>query len=230
MRIALFGVGRLGREIVALAADRDATVVATFGRADPASSADLLACSADVVIDVSVAEAVAHNAAICLRANLPVVIGVTGWDDGYDTLVRRVKEAEGGALIAPNFSVGATLFAVAVADAARRFSSALGFDAAIVETHHAMKRDAPSGTARTLAALALRSRGAAVPVSSVRVGQVPGTHVLVLDAAFEQVTLTHEARDRRVFADGALLAARWMLGRKGIFTMVDVVRDLTGEQ
>ncbi len=229
MRIALFGVGRLGREIVALAADRDATVVATFGRSDPAASADLLACSADVAIDVSVAEAVAHNAAICLSASVPVVIGVTGWDAGYEALVRRVTEMDGGALIAPNFSVGATLFAVAVADAARRFSSSLGFDAAIVETHHAMKRDAPSGTARTLAGLALRSRGTAVPVSSIRVGQVPGTHSLVLDAAFEQVTLTHEARDRRVFADGALLAARWMLGRKGIFTMVDVVRDLTGE-
>ncbi len=230
LRIALFGVGRLGREIVALAPDRDATVVATFGRTDPASSSDLLACSADVAIDVSVAEAVANNAAIALSAKVPVVIGVTGWDTGYDALVRRVSDVDGGVLIAPNFSVGATLFSVAVADAARRFSSALGFDAAIVETHHALKRDAPSGTAKTLAALALRSRGTAVPISSVRVGQVPGTHTLVLDAAFEQVTLTHDARDRRVFADGALLAARWMLGRRGVFTMTDVVRDLTGEQ
>ncbi len=230
MRIALFGVGRLGREIIALAAERDATVVATFGRSDPASSADLLACAADVAIDVSVAEAVGHNAAMCLAAHLPVVIGVTGWDDGHDALVRRVGEMKGGALIAPNFSVGATLFADAVADAARRFARSLGFDAAIVETHHVLKRDAPSGTARSLAALALRVRGAAVPVTSVRVGQVPGTHTLVLDAAFEQVTLTHEARDRRVFADGALLAARWMLGRTGVHTMSDVVRDLTGER
>ncbi len=229
LRIALFGLGRLGREIIALAPEREAVVALKYGRNGSPSADALQAAAIDVAIDVSVAEAVQHNATICAAARVPVVIGVTGWEGGETDLRRAVVNAGSGVLIAPNFSVGATLFAVAIADAARRFALALGFDAAIVETHHAQKKDAPSGTARSLAALVERRRGFAVPVTSVRVGHVPGTHSLVLDAAFEQVTLTHEARDRRVFADGALLAARWMRGRAGSFTMTDVVRELTGE-
>ena len=229
LRIALFGVGRLGREIIALAPERNAQIVASFGRSVAATAVALRDSAADVAIDVSVAEAVESNVAACLTVGIPIVIGVTGWHDATSRVLQRVTQHDGGVLIAPNFSVGATLFSAAVADASRRFSAALGFDAALVETHHAMKKDAPSGTARSLAEVARESRGSDVPVSSVRVGHVPGVHTLVLDAAFEQVTLTHEARDRRVFADGALLAARWMRGRTGSWTMADVVRDLTGD-
>ena len=228
LRLVLFGAGRLGREIIALAPHRDAEVVATFGRATPATTALLQAARADVAIDVSVAEAVPAHAAMCSAACIPVVIGVTGWDNGEAQVVEAVRTAGGAVLIAPNFSVGAALFSRVVADAAQRFTALLGFDAHIVETHHATKKDAPSGTARRLADVALRSRGAAVPVTSVRVGHVPGVHTLLLDAPFEQVTLTHEARDRRVFADGALLAASWLRTKTGSFTMDDVVRDLTG--
>ncbi len=230
VRIALFGAGRLGREILALAPDRGADVVATFGRANPASEAALRECRADVAIDVSVAEAVSGNAMLCVSVGIPAVIGVTGWDADVPGLQQAVAAANAGVLMAPNFSIGATLFSMAVADAARRFSAALGFDAHIVETHHAMKKDAPSGTSRRLAQLSRDSRGSEVPVTSVRVGHVPGVHTLVLDAPFEQVTLTHEARDRRVFADGALRAADWMQGRTGWFTMDDVVLDLTGNR
>ncbi len=229
LRIAVFGVGRLGREIVALAPDRDAMVVATFGRSTPCTADALQEAAPDVAIDVSVAEAIAGNARLCLAAGVPVVIGVTGWEDRMADVHADVSAHSGAVLIAPNFSVGATLFTMAVADAARRFSKSLGFDAAIVESHHAMKKDAPSGTARSLADAALTSRGTPVPVTSVRVGHIPGVHTLVLDAPFEQVTLTHEARDRRVFADGALCAAHWLRGRTGRFTMADVVREMTGE-
>ncbi len=228
VRIALFGVGRLGREIVALAPDRDADIVATFGRTSAPTVAALRDAAADVVIDVSIAAAVEANVAVCMDAHIPIVIGVTGWQDAAPRVLASVTAHDGAVLVAPNFSVGATLFTAAVADAAQRFSAALGFDAALIETHHALKQDAPSGTARSLALAAERSRGTAVPVSSVRVGHVPGVHTLLLDAQFEQVTLTHEARDRRVFANGALLAAHWIRGRTGSFTMADVVRDLTG--
>jgi 4-hydroxy-tetrahydrodipicolinate reductase len=229
LRVAVFGLGRLGREIVALAPDRGVTIVGTFGRSNVASPDALRDSKADVAIDVSVAEAVEKNADSCRAAGVPLVIGVTGWERDADRILRTAAESRASMLIAANFSIGATLFSVLVSDAARRFSASLGFDAALVETHHAMKKDAPSGTARSLAGVALRSRGTEVPVTSVRVGHVPGVHSLVLDSAFEQVTLTHEARDRRVFADGALLAARWLRGRTGVFSMVDVVRDLTGE-
>lgn len=228
LRIAVIGVGRLGHEIVALAPERDAEVAGSFGRGHAVTASALKDGTVDVAIDVSVAEAVEANVEACLSAGIPIVIGVTGWQDATPRVLDRVAAAHGGILVAPNFSVGATLFEIAVADAAQRFSAQLGFDAAIVETHHAMKKDAPSGTARSLAAAVRRSRGSDVSITSVRVGKVPGVHTLVLDAAFEQVTLTHEARDRRVFADGALLAARWLSGRSGAFTMTDVVRDLTG--
>ena len=98
-----------------------------------------------------------------------------------------------------------------------------GFDAHITETHHAAKKDAPSGTAAGLERLAATEWGRAIPITSIRTGSVPGTHEIVFDAPFEQIRLTHEARDRRVFADGALLAARWLIGRRGVFTMRDVL-------
>jgi len=228
LRVVLFGTGRLGHEIIALAPHRDAEVVATFSRASPGTAALVQAARADVAIDVSVAEAVMANASMCIAAGIPIVIGVTGWHDAEEAVISAVHASHGGVLLAPNFSIGATLFSMTVADAAHRFTALLGFDAHIVETHHAAKKDAPSGTARRLADVALQSRGTVVPVTSVRVGNVPGVHTLILDAPFEQVTLTHEARDRRVFADGALLAASWMRNRTGSFTMEDVVRDLTG--
>lgn len=228
LRVVLFGTGRLGHEIIALAPQRDSEVVAAFRSGSPGTVALVQAARADVAIDVSVAEAVPANAGMCMAAGIPLVIGVTGWEDAEEAVLNAVRASNGGILVAPNFSVGATLFSIAVADAARRFTALLGFDAHLVETHHAAKKDAPSGTARRLADVALHSRGTAVPVTSVRVGNVPGVHTLILDAPFEQVTLTHEARDRRVFADGALLAASWMRTRAGSFTMEDVVGDLTG--
>ncbi|HUX33073.1 MAG TPA: dihydrodipicolinate reductase C-terminal domain-containing protein, partial [Gemmatimonadaceae bacterium] len=90
-------------------------------------------------------------------------------------------------------------------------------------THHAQKKDAPSGTALALARAAAARLGRDVPITSVRTGSVPGIHELVFDAQFEQIRLVHTARDRRVFAEGALLAARWLAGRRGIFTLRDVL-------
>jgi 4-hydroxy-tetrahydrodipicolinate reductase len=228
LRLAVFGAGRLGREILALAADRGVDIVRSYARETPVSADALAESGVDVAIDVSVADAVRTNVDACLAAGVPCVIGTTGWHEHEESLRQHVATAAGGVLVAPNFSIGAVLFSHAVASAAERFSRALGFDAHIVETHHAMKADAPSGTARRLEHLAANARGTAIPVTSVRVGHVPGTHTLVLDAAFEQVTLTHDVRDRRVFADGALLAAHWMRGKHGWFVMDDVVLDLTG--
>jgi 4-hydroxy-tetrahydrodipicolinate reductase len=101
--------------------------------------------------------------------------------------------------------------------------AATGFDAHEIETHHAAKKDAPSGTAQTLAAAAGRAWGHSIPITSVRTGSVPGIHEFIFDAPFEQIRLTHTARDRRVFAEGALLAAGWLIGKKGVFTMRDVL-------
>jgi 4-hydroxy-tetrahydrodipicolinate reductase len=110
-----------------------------------------------------------------------------------------------------------------IAEAARLFDAVPGFDRHLIETHHAAKKDAPSGTAALLARTAEHSSGKPMPITSVRTGSVPGTHEVVFDAPFEQVRLVHEARDRRVFAEGALTAARWLAGRRGVYTMQDVL-------
>jgi 4-hydroxy-tetrahydrodipicolinate reductase len=114
----------------------------------------------------------------------------------------------------------------AIEAASRALRGANGFDLHLIETHHAAKKDRPSGTAAALAQAAERQLGREVPITSVRTGQVPGTHELVIDAAFEQLRLVHEARDRRVFADGAISAAEWLHagGRTGVFTMSDMLQ------
>ena len=152
-----------------------------------------------------------------------MVVGTTGWYDQLETISSEVERAGGAMLTAPNFSVGVAVFDRVVAEAARLFARVEGFDAHLVETHHSAKKDAPSGTAGALARAASAALGRTIPVTSIRTGHVPGTHEIVFDAPFEQVRLVHEARDRRVFAEGALVAARWIVGRRGVFTMADVL-------
>jgi 4-hydroxy-tetrahydrodipicolinate reductase len=152
-----------------------------------------------------------------------VVVGTTGWYDDLPAITKEVQAAGGALLWAPNFSVGVHVFAQIVALAAKLSVNLPGFERTMLETHHSAKKDAPSGTALMLARAAEESGGGTMPITSVRVGSVPGTHELVIDGAFEQIRLVHEARDRRVFADGALVAARWLAGRRGVFTMRDVL-------
>jgi 4-hydroxy-tetrahydrodipicolinate reductase len=153
-----------------------------------------------------------------------VVIGTTGWG-AQEADVRRLAEETGiGVVAAPNFALGVNLFAALVERAAELFQSQAGFGAFIHEAHHAAKRDAPSGTALLLEA-GLRARGYNRPIdiSSTRAGSIPGTHTVGFDALGETITLTHTARDRSGFARGALEAARWVQGRRGWFTMREVL-------
>ncbi len=221
-RVALIGMGRMGRTIAALAAERGIPVVATLDHEHPVS-ADSLA-GADVAIEFTEPSAAVANARACLAAGVPVVVGTTGWLDALPALTRDVEAAGGRLLWAANFSVGVNAM-LAVAAAAARVLRDAGFDAHLVETHHTAKKDAPSGTALAIARAVQAGGGGEVPITAVRVGHVPGTHALVFDAPFEQVTLTHEARDRRVFAEGALVAARWLAAARapGVYTMQDVL-------
>jgi 4-hydroxy-tetrahydrodipicolinate reductase len=118
------------------------------------------------------------------------------------------------------------VFARLAARAGQSLSALRQFEAHIVETHHSAKKDAPSGTAAMLQQALGRTLGRDVPVTSIRTGSVPGTHEILFDAPYEQIRLTHEARDRRVFADGALAAARWLIGRTGVFGMDDLLDSL----
>ena len=219
--LALIGMGRMGRALDDLAPSRGFRVVARLGRGVPVTRDSLK--GAEVAIEFTTPDAAAANALACARAACPVVVGTTGWYAQLPAVTAEVERAGSALLYAPNFSLGVAIFDRVVAEAARLFASVASFDAHLVETHHTAKKDAPSGTAAALAQTAASASGRPMPITSVRVGSVPGTHELVFDAPFEQVRLVHEARDRRVFAEGALTAARWLVGRRGVFTMQDVL-------
>jgi len=219
--LAIIGLGRMGRAVDQLAPERGFDVVARIGKGDPVTRQSL--DGAAVAIEFTEPGSAAANVRACLDSGCPVVTGTTGWYDALPVLRDEVQRRKGALLAAPNFSLGVAVFSQIATDAARRFAALPGFDAHLVEIHHAAKKDAPSGTAAALAKAAGDARGAPIPVTSIRTGSVPGTHELLFDAPFEQVRLVHEARDRRVFAEGALAAARWIIGRQGIFSMADVI-------
>ena len=226
VRVALIGMGRMGKAIDALAADSGCVVVARLNSADTkAGITRELLNGAQVAIEFTHPEAAVANAIACLKAGCPVVVGTTGWSGQLPELEEATIHAGTAALWAPNFSLGVQLFLAVAEEAARRFRGVGAFDAHVIETHHAAKKDSPSGTAIAINERLELGLQRAVDITSIRTGSVPGTHEVVFDAPFEQVRLVHEARDRRVFADGALVAARW-LSRKntvGVYTMRDVV-------
>jgi 4-hydroxy-tetrahydrodipicolinate reductase len=222
VRVALVGHGRMGAAVDALAASRGAVVVARLGRGTTIDGRALQ--GADVAVEFTEPGSAVDNALACLAAGCPVVVGTTGWLDRLPEVERATAAHAGRVLWAANFALGVNLFLRLAAEAGRLFADR-GFDVGIVETHHAAKKDAPSGTAIALARAVGPALRRDVPIASARVGHVPGTHELTLDARFEQVRLTHEARDRRVFADGALVAACWLAAvrRPGVYTMQDVL-------
>lgn len=230
MRIAIIGDGKMGRAIAALAAERNVTVTAILGLSENREGVAISRTNLgapDVAVEFTEPAAAAANAIACVRAGIPVVVGTTGWYDALERVAGEVTQHGGALLWAPNFSLGVAVLTAAAEAAAHALRDAEGYDVHLIETHHAAKKDRPSGTAGALARAAGEALGRDVPITSVRTGHVPGTHELIFDAAFEQIRLVHEARDRRVFADGALRAATWLRGRQGIFTMRDVIA--TGE-
>lgn len=226
VRVALVGMGRMGRALDALAEERGLSVVSRIGSAQTARglTRDDLA-GAHVAIEFTQPESTVKNAVALLALGCPVVIGTTGWSQHQAVLDHAIQQHQCAALFSPNYSIGVQLFLAFAEEAARRARSVPSFDAHIVETHHAAKKDAPSGTGMAIAERVEAGLGRPVPVSSVRVGSVPGTHEVIFDAPFEQIRLVHEARDRRVFADGALTAARWLAAGRApaLYSMQDVL-------
>lgn len=223
LRLAIIGPGKMGSAVADLARARGADVVATLGAGMPITADSLR--NADVAVEFTDPTAAAANVRACILAGCPVVVGTTGWYDELPAITALVAESGGAVLWAANFSLGVHALSQLVRRAGEVFARLPGFDAAMVETHHTEKKDAPSGTARMLQKDFVAGWGKELPITSVRVGSVPGTHTLILDGAFEQIVISHEARDRRVFAEGALVAAKWLVGRRGIFTLDDVLSE-----
>jgi 4-hydroxy-tetrahydrodipicolinate reductase len=223
-RLAIVGMGKLGHAIAELAPSRGWEVVARLDEPDVARGITREALrDADVAVEFTVPAAAPANIRAIVAAGCPVVVGTTGWYEQFDAVRADVERASGALLAATNFSLGVNIFEQIAATAARLLANAPGFDAHLIETHHAAKKDSPSGTANTLGAAASREWGRPIPITSVRTGSVPGTHEFVFDAPFEQIHLEHIARDRRVFAEGALVAAAWLIGKHGVFGMRDVL-------
>ncbi len=227
MKYALVGYGKMGRAIDAAARARGHQRVAVVDRKARVTRVSRTIGDASwrgvaVAFEFTRADAAKGHVVALLRAGVSVVCGTTGWD-ATDPEVRRAGRASAaGAVIAPNFSVGMNLFSSLVAEAARRYLAVDAYDPWIVEWHHRAKRDAPSGTARQLAAILKDD----VEVASVRAGHEPGHHLVGFDGPYDAVTLSHVARGREGFATGAVAAAEWLAGRRGVHGFDEVLEDL----
>jgi 4-hydroxy-tetrahydrodipicolinate reductase len=218
MRLLLVGYGKMGHLVEQVAVEQGLEVA---GRVDVDGQGWT---DADVAIDFTTAEALLANFPRYIERRLPVVIGTTGWSAHVARLRAEAERGGIGVVAAANFSIGVNLFEMMVRQAAALMKDHPQFGAWIHESHHAAKRDAPSGTALVLKQAMLDAGyAAAVDMSSTRAGMIPGIHTVGFDGASDTIELTHTARDRRGFASGAILAARWIAGRRGWFSMADVL-------
>jgi len=227
VKLLLVGHGKMGRMVEALAAEYGCEVVGVIDPQSPSHGGgpdDPRWSGVDVAIDFSTAASVPVNAPVLARRGINLVVGTTGWSQHESTVRDAVADSGAGIVVAPNFATGVVLFDALVAHAARLFAPQKDFSAFLHEAHHAAKADAPSGTALLLKRSIEHSGfDRPVDVSSTRAGFIPGTHTVGFDGPAETMTLTHAARDRSAFARGALTAARWIQGKRGWFTMREVL-------
>jgi len=229
LKLALIGYGAMGQLVAKLANEQGQELAVTFASRDGERGIDDLANSlrgCDVAIDFSAASAVRRNVEACARAGVPLVEGTTAWNDDLDDVKKIVAEHDGALIYGANFSVGVQVYYRIAARAAELFRGLESYDAFIEEAHHKRKRDAPSGTAVHLRRLVAKALGRDVPVTSTRAGYIPGTHRLGFDSVADQIMLTHTARSREGFAAGALVAARWIVGRKGVYEFSEVFDEI----
>ncbi len=223
MKIALIGYGAMGQLVGRLALEQGHEIALTLDVEDAGRPvADL----ANALLDFSIADTVPKNAEACTLAGVPIVVGTTGWLVQLPEVRRVVSDHDGALIYGANFSVGVQVFYRIAARAAELFRDLDSYDGFIEEAHHKRKRDAPSGTAIQLHKIVAEKLGHEVPVASTRAGYIPGMHRLGFDSAADQITLTHAARSREGFAAGALVAAKWIVGRKGVYEFSAVFDEI----
>lgn len=235
MKIVLFGYGKMGREIEKTALERGHEIVLKIDAHTKYSKEDLQ--KADVAIEFSQPDSAVDNILQCFSANLPIVVGTTGWYDNYKRVCETCKQKEASLLTATNFSIGVNLFFELNSHLAKLMKEHINYLPSIVETHHTEKKDAPSGTAITLAEGLLRENHSytnwekenttsdrSFPIISHREENVPGTHTIKYSSEIDDIEITHTAHNRKGFALGAVVAAEFLKGKKGIFNMQDVLK------
>lgn len=229
MKLALIGYGAMGKlvETLARAAGDEIGTVVTSQEAS-LSAAELAPSLSghDAAIDFSVGPAVLRNIEACALAGVPIVEGATGWHAHEAAARSSIAEHDGALVYGANFSVGVNVFYRIVANAAKLLAGLDQYQVFMEEEHHARKRDAPSGTALKLKALLAEHIETEIPITSVRAGYIPGTHRVGFDSPADQIMLTHLARSREGFAAGALVAARWIVKRKGVYEFSQVIDEL----
>lgn len=230
MKLALLGYGRMGKEIEKIALERGHEIVITSNGEE---TYDIT--KADVAIDFSVPTSAYNNISTCIENNVPVVSGTTGWLDKYNDTVELCKEKKGGFIYASNFSLGVNIFFALNEKLAAMMNPQKQYNLDIEEIHHTKKLDAPSGTAITLAEGIINnsdkqkweldgdSTKELIPITAVRTPDVPGTHTINYNSEVDSIEIKHTAHNRTGFALGAVVAAEWLIGKEGVYSMRDVL-------
>jgi len=225
MNLLVLGKGKTGSLVAEVARERGHQVRA-LDAADNANASALTKeglRGVDVVIDFTTPQAVVANIEACAKAGASMVVGTTGWGAELPRVKELVERSGIGFLYSPNFSVGVNvMFAIA-----RAAGAALkhGYAGHIVERHHEQKKDKPSGTAAKMKQIMEEAGGTNLEITSIREGDIVGTHVILLDSANDTMMITHDAKSRRGFAEGAVKAAEWLAGKKGFFEFQDVLNS-----
>lgn len=230
MKIALLGYGKMGKTIETIAINRGHEIVL---KTSTSPSQELK--KADVAIDFSIPSAAVNNISLAINNNIPVISGTTGWLDNFNTIKTLCQEKNGAFIYASNFSLGVNIFFELNRTLAKMMSNLADYNVDIEEIHHTQKLDAPSGTAISLANDIVENHKdynaweldgdakSVLPITARRIENVPGTHTINYTSEVDTITIEHTAHSRQGFALGAVIAAEWIIGKKGIFTMKDVL-------
>ena len=234
MKIALIGYGKMGKTIERLAMERGHEIVARYNSENPYNIDSI--CDADVAIEFSRPDLAVKHIKTAISNKLPLVVGTTAWSEYLNEIRTFIEQHQGSLVYASNFSIGVNIFEQLTARLASLMSTQAQYTLSIDETHHLQKLDAPSGTAVSLAEAILANHSAysqweltpvlnheSLPITAHRLPDVPGTHVIRAVSPIDSITLTHEAHNRDGFALGSILAAEFLVGKTGIFTMKDVL-------
>ncbi len=226
----------MGKEIEAIATSKGHTIGLKLDSANTIDNADL--SSLDVAIDFSVPNCAVNNIKACLNVKLPIIVGTTGWMDRFEEVKDLCIKAQGALFYASNFSLGVNILFNANEKLARLMNPHTSYNVNIEETHHTEKIDSPSGTAITLAEgliknLSRKSKwendattdDGTISIISHREGNVPGTHSVTYDSSVDSIEIKHTAKGRTGFAIGAIVAAEWLTGKQGVFTMTDLLEN-----
>lgn len=242
MKIALSGYGKMGKEIEKIALERGHEIVVKFNDPNDWVGKEKELATADVAIEFSMPHSVVSNIFKCFDANVPVVVGTTGWLGQLDHVKQVCNEHNRSILYASNFSIGVNLFFEVNRVLAKLMNEHEGYRISVDETHHTAKLDSPSGTAIKLANDIIDNldrkdvwvndnseKDYELEVISHRVENVPGTHIVKYESEIDEIEITHTAKSRQGFAKGAVIAAEWLTDKKGVYTMSDLLKDVKFE-